>query len=117
MSAWLCAALLDDLWEGEMRAVRVGDAELLLVNLGDGEVRAYDNRCPHAGSRLSEGSLRATTLQCGAHLWEFDVRTGEGLNPRGCRLHAHPVRIEGGAVMVQVHEPRPPPGTTPAGRG
>jgi toluene monooxygenase system ferredoxin subunit len=72
------------------------------VKLDGGEVRAYDNRCPHAGSRLSEGRLRATTLMCASHLWEFDVRTGNGINPERCKLRSYPVKIVGGAVMVQL---------------
>jgi toluene monooxygenase system ferredoxin subunit len=85
-----------------MIGVRLGNADVLLVNLGGGEIRAYDNRCPHAGSRLSEGRLRATTLQCASHLWEFDARTGAGVNPRTCKLHGYPAEIVDGVVMVRV---------------
>jgi toluene monooxygenase system ferredoxin subunit len=99
---WLVALAVDDLWEHEMVGVRVGEAEVLLVNLGGGDVHAYENRCPHAGARLSEGHLSATTLTCGVHLWEFDARTGAGQNPRNCQLRRYPVKIEGGAVMVRV---------------
>lgn len=72
----------EQLWEGEMIGVRLAGADVLLVNLGPDGIHAYDNRCPHAGSRLSDGRLSAANLRCGAHLWEFDVRTGEGVNPR-----------------------------------
>jgi toluene monooxygenase system ferredoxin subunit len=101
-SAWLPALPLDDVWEGEMVAVRVGGADVLVVNLGNGELRAYDNRCPHAGSRLSEGRLDAATLRCRAHHWEFDVQTGAGKNPRSCQLRQYAVRVEGGIVQVQL---------------
>jgi toluene monooxygenase system ferredoxin subunit len=99
---WAVALLLDELWEGEMVGVRLGDADVLLVNLGKDGVHAYDNRCPHAQSRLSEGRLSTATLQCAAHLWEFDIRTGAGVNPRSCRLRRYPVRIDDGVVMVQI---------------
>jgi toluene monooxygenase system ferredoxin subunit len=99
---WTLAVRLDDLWQGEMVGLRLGDAHVLLVNLGGGEIRAYDDRCPHAGSLLSAGHLKAATLQCSSHLWEFDLRTGDGVNPRTCRLRSYPVKIVGGDVMVLV---------------
>jgi len=98
--AWVRAMALDDLWEGEMARVRVGDADVLVVHLDGGEVHAYDNRCPHAGSPLSDGSLQAVTLRCSAHFWEFDVRTGHGINPRNCTLRRVPVKLVNGDVMV-----------------
>jgi toluene monooxygenase system ferredoxin subunit len=100
--SWTFAISLDDLWEGEMVGVRLGETAVLLVNLGAEGVRAFENRCPHAGSLLSEGTLRAGALQCSTHLWEFDARTGAGINPRNCRLRSFPVRIENGAVLVRL---------------
>lgn len=98
---WKDALRLDDLWEGEIVAVRVGTREVLVANVR-GEVLAYDNRCPHAGARLSEGMVRGVTLRCAAHHWEFDVQTGAGVNPRSCALHRYAVRIVDGVVMVLV---------------
>lgn len=98
---WRYALPLDDLWDGEVVAVRVGAREVMLANLR-GDVHAYDNRCPHAGARLSEGMIRGVTLRCAAHHWEFDVLTGAGVNPRTCALQRYPVRIVDGAVMVHV---------------
>jgi toluene monooxygenase system ferredoxin subunit len=101
-SAWLPVLYLDDVWEGEMVAIRVADADVLVVHLGDGEIRAYDNRCPHAGSPLSEGRLSDATLTCATHLWQFDARTGEGINPRGCKLRRYPMRVVDGVVVVRL---------------
>jgi toluene monooxygenase system ferredoxin subunit len=99
--SWVFAVALDDLWEGEMVGVRIGKLEVLLINLGPAGVHAFDNRCPHAGSRLSEGILRSGKLTCATHLWEFDATTGHGINPRSCRLRTYPVKIADGAVMVR----------------
>ena len=106
-TTWTVATTLDELWEGEMVGVRLSEADVLLVRLGAAEVHAYDNRCPHAGSRLSEGSLNGTVLQCGTHLWEFDACTGQGVNPANCRLHRFPVKIADGSVLVQLKGFRP----------
>lgn len=88
-----------------MIGVRLEGANVLLVRLGAGAVHAYDDRCPHAGARLSEGRLCAAALRCSAHHWEFDLRTGEGINPRKCRLWEHGVQIVEGEVLVQLRRP------------
>ena len=98
---WTFVIALDDLWDGEMVGVRVGRTDVLVVNLGAEGIRAYDNRCPHAGTRLSEGHLEAGTLRCAAHLWEFEVRSGAGINPRNCRLRAFPVKVVEGRILVR----------------
>lgn len=99
-ATWKLATHLDDLWQGEMVSVSLGAIELLLVRLEGEEIHAYNNRCPHAGSRLSEGRLQLPILQCPTHLWEFDVHTGEGINPRTCHLKRYAVKVVGDAVFV-----------------
>ena len=94
----VCA--LDDLWEGELEAHDVGEHEILLVRLANDRVVAYQGICPHQNISLVEGDLEGDVLTCRAHLWQFDIRTGTGVNPAGCQLAAYPVRIENGDVLV-----------------
>ena len=100
VGSWARALDLDELWEGEMTAVTVGATSVLLVNV-DGQVRAYVNRCPHQEWALDEGDLDGRTLTCSRHLWEFDVLSGEGINPDNCRLTGLDCRVEDGAVLVR----------------
>lgn len=94
---------LDDLWEGELEAVEVEGRSVLLINLGDGEVVAYKNRCPHQEWPLSDGDLDERKLTCANHLWEFDVTTGKGINPANCSLVGYQVKVDGsGAILVCV---------------
>src|SRR5262245_11545341 len=97
---WVGALSLAELWEGGMVGLRIGDADVLLINLGDDGIHAYDNHCPHARARLSEGQLSRAKLQCPVHHWEFDARTGAGINPRSCQLRSYPVKLDGDVVMV-----------------
>ena len=85
MAEWLMVGTLDDLWEGEMMAVNFGAVDVLLCNV-DGELFAYEDRCPHLANPLSQGDLRDGVLTCAAHEWEFDARTGRGR--RGVRAGA-----------------------------
>ena len=86
-----------------MVGVEVGSTSILLVNV-DGEVRAYDNRCPHQATPLSEGDLDGEVLTCRAHLWEFNALTGRGINPESSKLIRFPVRIENGMIYVEIPE-------------
>jgi toluene monooxygenase system ferredoxin subunit len=97
------AAAQDDLWSGEMMGVVVDGTRVVLVNV-EGTVCAYEDRCVHQGVRLSEGRLEGGVVTCSAHSWQYDARTGEGVNPRGVALARFPVMIGMGAILVDVDE-------------
>ncbi len=99
--AWHVVMPDDDLWAGELTAAEVAGTLLVLLNVG-GEVRAYEDRCPHLGSRLSEGDLDGCTLTCAMHLWEFDAVTGKGTNPGNSQLTVVPTRIVGGNIEADI---------------
>ena len=80
---------------------------VLLVNVDD-HVYAYANECPHQKSRLSEGSLIGKTLRCARHHWEFDVCSGNGINPQNACLKAFPVTIERRAILLDLDDERYP---------
>lgn len=90
-----------ELWPGEVRGVVVDGTKVLLVNVG-GRVCAYANRCAHQGVELTKGKLDGCVLTCPAHEWQYDLETGEGVNPRGTRLPSYPVKLEGDDVLVDV---------------
>jgi toluene monooxygenase system ferredoxin subunit len=92
---------LDDLWSGEMARVEVEGRQILLVNI-EGEVRAYLDACPHKRTPLSVGTLRGARLTCATHQWEFDVRTGQGINPAIACLERLDVRLEDGDILLEV---------------
>ena len=93
---------LDELRSRTMAAVMAGARRVLLVHV-DGDVRAYDNRCPHRAWPLERGSLSGGVLTCANHRYTFDVATGRGLDPGGCDLVAHPCRVDAdGTIAVAV---------------
>ncbi len=95
------ATTLDELWSGEKIGVVLGGRRVLLVNVA-GTVCAYEDRCRHKGVPLSEGRLEDGVLTCCAHGWEYDARTGRGINPESVKLPRYAVRIEGSDVLVDV---------------
>ena len=97
---WIAAAILDDLPEGDMMDVQVGDELVLLVHLAGGGIRAYQGYCPHQRTALADGKLDGRILTCAAHSWQFDLSTGQGVNPRSCQLDRYDVKIENAAISV-----------------
>jgi 3-phenylpropionate/trans-cinnamate dioxygenase ferredoxin subunit len=65
----------DELRDGEMKKVEVDGHELLLARV-EGSYYAIDDRCPHMGGDLSEGSLDGSIVTCPKHGSRFDVRDG-----------------------------------------
>jgi len=101
---WVNATTTDDLWEGDILDVEVEGEQVLLVHLLDGGVKAYQGMCPHQEILLADGKWDPdkALLLCGGHNWEFDLTSGAGLNPDGCRLYEFPVRVDGDDVLVGV---------------
>lgn len=89
----------DEFWDGEMDAFDVGDHEVLVVKLPEGFV-AYNGICPHQSVSLVEGRLEEGVLTCRAHEWQFDIRTGAGVNPKNEYLQRFPVRVHDGSVLI-----------------
>lgn len=99
------ATTMEDLWSGEMTGLWIDGTPVLLLNI-DGEIRAYEDSCPHQRSRLSAGSLQEGVLICATHHWQFDAATGRGINPKGSCLRSIAVRIDRGEILVDVGEAR-----------
>ncbi|PHZ85861.1 Rieske (2Fe-2S) protein [Paremcibacter congregatus] len=65
--------------------------QILLIRSGT-QIFAVNNRCPHEGYPLSEGSLsQDCSLTCNWHNWKFDLKSGDTL-VGGDRLRHYPVR-------------------------
>lgn len=99
---WTAVATLDDLWEGEMTEAHVGDDVILLAHLNGGEIRAYQGHCPHQKTALADGKLDGHILTCAAHLWQFNLLTGEGVNPKGCQLCRYQAKIQDATIFVGI---------------
>jgi nitrite reductase/ring-hydroxylating ferredoxin subunit len=68
------------------------------VRRGD-EVHAIDDRCPHQGYPLSQGSVRDGVLTCEWHNWKFELSTGD-CTFGGEAVRRYPTRVEGGRVHL-----------------
>ena len=101
---WRAVMPAEDLWEGELTGVQLGGRNIVLVNVG-GEIRAYEDRCPHLGFQLSEGDLDGRILTCANHQWEFDALSGTGTNPGNCQLTNFGTRVRDGQIEILAPDP------------
>lgn len=99
-----------DLPEGRVKTVTANHKGICLTHF-KGKFSALDNRCPHQGGPLGEGSIENGMLRCPWHGWDFDPCTG--LPPGGYDdgIETFEVKEEGDSIFVGVEE-EPPHETT-----
>ena len=74
--AWEKATTLDRLKRDGRTVAKIGSRQIAVFETGSG-ILACNNRCPHEGYPLKEGSLDgACVLTCNWHNWKFDLKTG-----------------------------------------
>lgn len=97
-------ANINDLQDGEMRQVSVGDTDVLLVKI-DGKFYAVGAYCSHYQAPLAEGVLSENYVVCPWHNAYFNLVTGDQQEPPGLdSLTQYQVRVEGNQVIVSVPE-------------
>ena len=102
---WIEVGHVDDLPEGRVKSVTAGTRNICLSHF-DGQWAAMDNRCPHQGGPLGEGSIEKGVddkcwIRCPWHGWDFDPLTGKppgGHEDTGQELF--PVEIRDGRIYV-----------------
>ncbi|MEO1100527.1 MAG: thiamine pyrophosphate-dependent enzyme [Pseudomonadota bacterium] len=110
---WHKVAELDELVDGRVKSASAGRQSVALVHF-DGQYTAMDNRCPHQGGPLGEGSIEKGEsgecwLRCPWHGWDFDPLTGKppgGHEDSGQDMFEVDVRDDGIYVAVPAEPPR-----------
>jgi len=109
---WIRVADVDELPAGRVKTVTAGTHSMALTNI-DGEFTAMDNRCPHQGGPLGEGSIEVDNdgrcmLRCPWHGWDFDPKTGlppGGHEDTGQRLFPVDLRDDGIYIGLEAEPP------------
>ena len=65
-----------ELADGRVKPVTCGHTTLCMTRHA-GRVGALDNRCPHQGGPLGEGSIENGLLRCPWHGWDYDPISGK----------------------------------------
>lgn len=98
------AVALTDLRSSGCLAAQVDGHTLALFAHGD-RVYAVDNRCPHMGFPLHQGSVKDGILTCHWHHARFDLASGGTFDQFADDVRAFPVEIRGDEVWVDVAVP------------
>lgn len=92
----------NDLKDGELRAVSVGETELVVAR-AEGHVAAFQAHCPHNGAPLAKGVLSGSRLVCPWHHACFSAQTGDLLEPPALdALVRFEIIHEGDALFVEL---------------
>ena len=103
-STWTRAVSLAVLEDKGRLVFRKEGRQIALFHTPHG-VLACNNRCPHEGYPLREGSLdERCVVTCNWHNWKFDLRSGRNLYG-GEGLRTWPVDIRDGEVWIDLAEP------------
>ena len=103
-STWTRAASFEVLERKGRLVFRKAGRQIALFHTPQG-VLACNNRCPHEGYPLREGSLDGRcTLTCNWHNWKFDLESGRNLYG-GEGLRTYPVEVHGGEVWIDLADP------------
>jgi pyruvate oxidase len=100
---WKKVLETEELTEGSVKAVQCGRRTLCMTRF-QGEHAALDNKCPHQGGPLAEGSIENGVLRCPWHGWDFHPLTGESPEGHGDRVEVFPVEVRDDGVYVALDE-------------
>ena len=82
------------------KTVKIGEIEIALFRLANGDVRAIENRCPHKGGVLAEGMVSGEHVFCPMHDWKISVADGKVQAPdTGC-VKVYETKIEDEDIMI-----------------
>jgi len=103
-TAWFRVLEPEELAEGRVKSVTCGQ-ETLCVTRFEGRFGALDNRCPHQGGPLGEGSIENGMLRCPWHGWDFHPLTGRSPGSFDDGVATFEVEEREDGVYVGIPEP------------
>jgi pyruvate oxidase len=92
--------------EGRVMSVTAGHQGICLTHY-EGKISALDNKCPHQGGPLGEGSIEKGWLRCPWHGWDFHPCTGK--SPGGFEDGITTYEVEERADGIYIGLPEEPP--------
>lgn len=92
---------VEDLIDGQGKTIEVA-GKLIAVFYHGGHYFAIDDVCPHMGASLGSGYVENGIVTCPWHAWRFRLADGAWADSPRVKIGCYPVRIEDGAVQIQV---------------
>jgi len=104
--------VLDDvkqLPEGRVTTVTANNHDFCLTH-HEGKFCILDNKCPHQGGPLGEGSIENGLLRCPWHGWDYDPCTGK-VPGYDDGVETYETKVEEGSVFIGLKDKEPEPKT------
>ncbi len=87
--------------EGRVMTVTAGVKSFCLTH-HEGQFGCLDNKCPHQGGPLGEGSIEKGLLRCPWHGWDYDPLTGKPPGGYDDGVDTFPVEVRDDGIYVGV---------------
>lgn len=101
---WTHAFPLATLPVGGVKLFRQGREQIAVFRVDDGSLYAVDNRCPHEGYPLIQGTVVGCTLTCCFHNFKFDLRDGACIKGDEA-VRTWPIRVVDEQVELDLSPP------------
>ena len=100
--AWTRVCRVEDIPVLGARVVKRAQGDIAVFRNADDEVFALADKCPHKGGPLSQGIVYGRKVACPLHNWNIQLEDGCAVAPDAGCARRYPVRVEGGAVFLQI---------------
>jgi nitrite reductase/ring-hydroxylating ferredoxin subunit len=105
-TVWTPVFSADRVPAGKSRLFKKDGLQVAVFRVENGTLYAVDNRCPHEGYPLMQGTVDDCTLTCNWHNYKFDLRDGACVMGEEA-VRSFPVRENDGQIEVDLSPPDP----------
>lgn len=103
MAQWVEACAVEDVDVEDLIRVEHDGRVFAVYRSPEGEFFATDGLCTHEHAFLSDGLVMGDIIECPKHNGRFNYKTGAAKGAPVCvNLTTYPVRVEGGAVFIDI---------------
>ena len=103
MVKWIKACGAEDVDEEDVIRFDHGGRVFAIYRSPDDRYFATDGLCTHEGISLADGLVMDEIIECPKHNGRFNYQTGEAKGAPVCvNLRTYPVKVEDGAVFIEV---------------
>ena len=103
MTNWVEACRAGDIAEEDVMRFDHRDQTYAVYRSADDRYFATEGECTHAKVHLADGLVIGEIIECPLHNGRFNYPTGAARGAPACEaLRTYPVKVENGAVLVDV---------------
>lgn len=103
MTKWIEACEIDDVDEEDVIRFDHEGRVYAIYRSPEDIYFATDGLCTHEQISLADGLVMDDIIECPKHNGRFNYKTGEAKGAPVCvNLRTYPVKVEGGAVFIEV---------------